>query len=78
MSASPAPTRPAPTGRRPLVVTADEDLLDDVLRLAAAVGTEVEVAAEVSGGRTSWTAAPVVLLGSDVVGRCSADALSRG
>jgi secretion/DNA translocation related CpaE-like protein len=45
--------------------------------LAAAVGTEVEVAAEVTGGRTSWTAAPVVLLGSDVVGRCSADALSR-
>ena len=29
--------------RLPLVVTADQDLLDDLLRLAAAGGTEVEV-----------------------------------
>lgn len=77
MSASPAPTRPASAGRRPLVVTADEDLLDDVLRLAAAVGTELEVAAEAAGARASRAAAPLVLLGSDVVARCSADALSR-
>jgi hypothetical protein len=41
--------RPGP--RLPLVVTADEDLLDHLLRLAAAAGTEVDVAADPAAAR---------------------------
>ncbi|RZU72836.1 hypothetical protein EV384_1220 [Micromonospora kangleipakensis] len=39
------PRTPLPPHRRlPLLVTADGDLLDELLRLAAAGGTEVELA----------------------------------
>ena len=52
---------------RPLVLTADPDLLDDVLRLAATAGLEVEVAHEPGAARAAWSAAPLVLLGADVL-----------
>lgn len=52
--------------KRVLLVTADLDLLDDVLRLGAAAGAELEVAADVPAARASWTTAPVVLVGGDV------------
>jgi secretion/DNA translocation related CpaE-like protein len=52
--------------RRPLVVTADAELLDDVLGVAAAVGVAVDVAVEPGACRPQWTTAPLVLLGSDV------------
>ncbi len=57
---------------RPLVLTADPDLLDDVLRLAATAGIEVEVVHEVGTARAPWSAAPLVLVGDDQV-----DALIR-
>jgi len=40
--------------RRPLLVTADEHLLDDVLRLATAATVSVDVRAEVGGARAVW------------------------
>lgn len=62
-------------GGRTLIVTEDEELLDDLLRLCAAAGAEPEV---VHGRlsplhRASWESAPLVLVGDD-----SAARLARG
>ncbi|MFL6127663.1 MAG: septum site-determining protein Ssd [Mycobacteriales bacterium] len=51
---------------RPLVLTADTELLDDVLGAAAAVGTAVDVAVDPASCRPQWMSAPLVLLGGDV------------
>ncbi len=51
---------------RPLVLTADPELLDDLLGMAAAVGVAVDVAVEPTMCRPQWTEAPLVLLGADV------------
>ena len=50
---------------RPLIVTADESLLDDLLRLAAAAGTVPEVASDITAARRAWTAAGAVVVGAD-------------
>ncbi|MEU8296237.1 septum site-determining protein Ssd [Micromonospora sp. NPDC048909] len=60
---------PSPT-RRPLVVTADGELLDDLLRLAAAGGAEVELAPDPAAARTRWLPAPIVLVGADQAQPC--------
>ncbi|MFI7604820.1 septum site-determining protein Ssd [Micromonospora sp. NPDC049366] len=65
----PRTSLPSP-GRRPLVVTADGDLLDDLLRLAAAGGAEVELAPDPAAARTRWLPAPLVLLGADQAQPC--------
>jgi secretion/DNA translocation related CpaE-like protein len=68
---------PVPPPSRPLVVSADEDLLDDVLRVLAAAGTEAEVA---TGGPALCRAhreAGLVLLGADVLGAAPVRALPR-
>jgi secretion/DNA translocation related CpaE-like protein len=59
-----------PIRRLPLVVTGDGDLLDDLLRLAAAGGAEVELAADPAAARTRWASAPLVLLGVDQAQAC--------
>ena len=51
---------------RPLLVTNDPDLLDDLLRLAAAADVEVDVAVDPIAARARWSAAPLVLLGADL------------
>lgn len=63
--------------RRPLVVTADELLLDDILRLAATAGVQVEAAADPGSARPVWSAAAVVVLGDDALSRCVAARLPR-
>ncbi|GAB7048912.1 nucleotide-binding protein [Catenuloplanes indicus] len=55
----------ARTGFRPLLVTADEALLDDLLRLAAVAGTELQVATDPVAARPHYAHAPVVLIGPD-------------
>ncbi len=50
-----------PHSPRPLLVTRDGALLDDIVRLAAAAGTEVEVCPDVVAARRSWGSAPLVL-----------------
>jgi secretion/DNA translocation related CpaE-like protein len=52
----------------PLIVTADESLLDELLPLAAAAGVTPEVAADAGVALRSWMAAPLVLVGLDAVG----------
>nr|WP_246636407.1 septum site-determining protein Ssd [Actinoplanes hulinensis] len=66
-----------PAPRRPLIVTADQDLLDDLLRLAAAGGSEVEVAPDPAAARARWTGAPMVLVGADQVAACLRARLPR-
>lgn len=51
-------------GRRPLLVTRDEMLIDAVQRLSAVAGVELQLETE---GRGSWSSAPLVLIGSDAV-----------
>ena len=51
---------------RPLVVTAQPDLLDEVLGIAAAVGVAVDVAVDPAGSSPQWTTAPTVVVGDDV------------
>lgn len=57
---------------RPLIVTADDGLLDDALRIAAAAGVELVHSRE-PGSRPSWRTASVVLLDAVLV-RAAVDA----
>lgn len=50
---------------RPLLVTADPDLLDDLLRLCATGGSEPDVAVDAGAARRCWSSATLVLVGSD-------------
>ena len=50
----------------PLIVTRDQSLLDELLRLAAAAGAGPDVAAHVGAALRGWGAAPLVLVGADV------------
>ncbi|MGW4940531.1 septum site-determining protein Ssd [Actinoplanes sp. NPDC004185] len=69
------PVRSGP--RLPLVVTADPDLLDDLLRLAAAGGTEVDVAPDPVAARPRFAAAPLVVIGADQAAACLRAPLPR-
>jgi len=73
--------RPRPSGSttpgRPLVVTGDERLLDDVLRLLAAAGTEPEVATGGVALRRAHRESPLVLVGADVLDTSGVRALPR-
>jgi secretion/DNA translocation related CpaE-like protein len=68
---------PPPLAARPLVVTADDGLLDDLLRLATAAGVEVAVAADPGSARARWLAAPVVVVGDDQATAITAADLGR-
>jgi secretion/DNA translocation related CpaE-like protein len=62
---------------RPLVITADPQVLDDLLRIAAAAGLELEVAADPGAARRSWSSAPAVVVGADVAVRCARRRMPR-
>ncbi|MGH3717204.1 MAG: hypothetical protein ACRDT4_27635, partial [Micromonosporaceae bacterium] len=49
---------------RPLLITADGRLLDDLLRLGALAGTELQVAPDPAAARPLWRDAPLVLVGA--------------
>lgn len=55
-----------PDMNAPLLITRDETLLDELLRLAAAAGVTPVVAPGGLGGLAGWAAAPLVLVGDDV------------
>jgi secretion/DNA translocation related CpaE-like protein len=54
----------------PLLVTSDEELLEDLLRLAAAGCAEVEVAPDPAAARPRYGTAPLVLIGLDQAPAC--------
>jgi secretion/DNA translocation related CpaE-like protein len=62
---------------RPLVVSLDEALLDDLLRLLAAAGAEPEVATGGPALRRAHREAPLVVLGVDVLAAGPVRALPR-
>ena len=51
---------------RPLLLTADPELLDQLLGISAAAGVAVDVAVEPTACGPQWTDAPLVLLGIDL------------
>jgi secretion/DNA translocation related CpaE-like protein len=67
----------APHGRRPLVVTSDPDLLDDLLRLAHEAGAVVDVSPDPAGARRWYGGAPLVLVGIDAAATCVRAGLPR-
>jgi len=73
----PYPSIDAPEQSRPLFVTDDPDVLDDLLRLAAAAGVEPEVVDAVVAARRSWLAAPLVLLDARLAGTAAVAGLSK-
>lgn len=71
---------PSTAGRpgRPLIVTEDAQLLDDLLRLCAAAGATPEVHHGVPERGGGWEAAPLVLVGDDAARRVRGAARRRG
>lgn len=51
---------------RPLAITDDQELLDDLLRMAAAAGVELDVAHVAAHARPYWSCAPLVVVGGDL------------
>lgn len=62
---------------RPLLVTSDPDVLDDLLRLAATAGVELEVAPDAGAARRAWVDAPMVVVGPDATAGCARLRLPR-
>lgn len=62
---------------RPLVVTADGALLDELLSLAEAGGVEVTVAVDALAAEADWASAPLVIVGPDQVADLSRRNLPR-
>ncbi|WP_203714563.1 septum site-determining protein Ssd [Asanoa siamensis] len=58
-------------------MTADADLLDEVLRVAAAAGTAVDVASDSTAARPRWSRAPLVVVGADQAAACVRARLPR-
>jgi secretion/DNA translocation related CpaE-like protein len=63
---SPVPLTPAVPAGTPVVVSDDDLLVSDVLRLAAAAGVSVDVARQPSTALRRWTAAALLLVGADL------------
>lgn len=68
---------PGTARRRPLLVTGDPVLLDELLRLSAAAGVEPDVAAEPATARGNWRRGQPVLVGADLARACSLAGLPR-
>jgi secretion/DNA translocation related CpaE-like protein len=62
---------------RPLLVTDDSELLDEVLNLASSCGADVEVAPDPAAARDGWGSAPLVLVGVDLAEACGRARLPR-
>lgn len=64
-------------GTRPLLVSNDAELIDEVLRLAAANGVEVHLAADAESARSRWPLAPLVIVGADAVTQLAGARMGR-
>ncbi|GAA1244188.1 septum site-determining protein Ssd [Pseudonocardia aurantiaca] len=63
--------------RRGLMMVSDPELLDAILRLAAAAGCELHRAADTGQARALWPHAPLVLLDADAAHHCGRAGLAR-
>jgi secretion/DNA translocation related CpaE-like protein len=66
-----------PPPARPLVITSDADVLEDLLRIAATAGVEVDVAPDAGAARRSWVSAATVVVGPDAAVTCGRLRLPR-
>ncbi|MDT7572107.1 MAG: hypothetical protein QOE05_2281 [Actinomycetota bacterium] len=62
---------------RPLVITSDPAVLDDVVRIALTAGIEVDVAADAGAGRRCWSTAAAVVVARDSAEACARARLPR-
>lgn len=62
---------------RAVVLVDDEQLQDDLLRLAAAAGCELECVPDVAAARLAWARAPLVLLDAAAARTCALTGLPR-
>lgn len=62
---------------RPLLITADPAVLDDLLRIGLTAGTELQVAAEAGAARRAWPSAACVVVGPDAAAGCARARLPR-
>jgi len=65
------------SSRLPLVLTGDPELLDDLLRLAAAGGVDLDVAPDPAAARPRYARAPLVIVGLDQAQACLRARLPR-
>ena len=63
--------------RRPVVMVGAGELAEDLARLAAAAGCELERVADVAAVRARWSAAPLVLLDAEAAVCCAEARLPR-
>ncbi|CAM3661490.1 septum formation initiator [Nocardiopsis rhodophaea] len=56
-----------PTATRPLVITDNPELLDDLLRLASAAAVDVTVAHTTANAGRDWSRAPLIVVGADLL-----------
>lgn len=63
--------------QRPLLISADADIIDDTVRLAAANGVELHLATDIAGARPRWPLAALALVGADLADEVAAARLSR-
>ncbi|MDN5727001.1 MAG: P-loop NTPase [Propionibacteriales bacterium] len=70
-----SPVRPSSEAAAPLIITADEELLDRALASAAAAGVEPLVLHDVLAARRHWSEASVVLVGVDCARSLAGQAL---
>lgn len=63
--------------RRALVMVSDTDLLDALLRMAAAAGCELVRAVDATQARRHWPDAPLILLDPDAARSCAEGGLPR-
>jgi secretion/DNA translocation related CpaE-like protein len=62
---------------RAIVLISQSELLDDVLRLAAAAGCDLERVPDVAAARSRWSTAPLVLLDESAARSCAEAGLAR-
>ncbi len=62
---------------RPIAYVADERLLDDLLKLAAAAGCDLERVPDTTAARLRWPTAPLVLLDATGAAECVRESLPR-
>ena len=70
-----AQSRDMSDSSRPLLITADPLLLDEVIRLATAAGVELSVREEPTA--SAWSSAPLVFIGEDALPEAELRALPR-
>lgn len=60
---------------RPMAFVSDEALLDELLKLAAAAGCELDRVPDAAGARHRWSTAPLIVLDEKAVAECIAAAV---